>query len=96
MASIWMLLVSIHLDIILCMELKDYLRTLGSDEARESFALRCGTTLNYLRLIAYNRSGRGKRASAELAICIDRESHGVVPVEKIRPDVDWDYLRSRA
>lgn len=77
------------------MELKDYLRTLGSDDARERFAHRCGTTLNYLRLIAYNRSGRGKRASAELAICIDRASLGMVPVEKVRPDVDWQYLRSR-
>lgn len=83
------------MDIIRFMELKDYLRGLGSDEKREAFARSCGTTLNYLKLIAYNRNGKGKRASASLAVEVDRESGGLVPVEVLRPDVDWDYVRHK-
>lgn len=81
------------MDIILCMNLRDYLRSLPGDDAREAFAAASGTTLNYLKLIAYNRSGKGKRAGAALAVRIDRASGGMVPVEVLRPDVDWAYLR---
>lgn len=78
------------------MELKDFLRGLGTDEKRDAFARSCGTTLNYLKLIAYNRNGKGKRASASLAVLVDRESSGQVPVEILRPDIDWAYIRNRA
>lgn len=84
------------MDIILFMELKNYLRSLAGEAEREAFAARCGTSLTYLRLIAYNKNGKGKRASAKLAVEIDRESDGAVPVELLCPDVDWAYVRQSA
>lgn len=74
------------------MELKDYLRGLKTQEERSAFAAACGTTRNYLRLIAYNKNGKGKRASAALAVSIDRESRGAVRFEQLCPDVDWAYV----
>jgi DNA-binding transcriptional regulator YdaS (Cro superfamily) len=58
---------------------------------REAFACRCGTSVAHLRNIAY-----GKTCGEALAIAIDRESSGRVPVEDLRPDVDWSYLRGTA
>lgn len=79
------------MDIMCRMNLKDYLRQLGSDDARDAFAQACGTSLNYLKLIAYG----AKRAGAATAINIDRASNGTVRCEDLRPDIDWAYLRSR-
>ncbi len=57
-----------------------------------SFAQRCGTTVGYLRKAV----SVGQRLNAELCINIERESSGKVTCEAIRPDVDWQYLRSSA
>jgi DNA-binding transcriptional regulator YdaS (Cro superfamily) len=73
-------------------ELKDYLADLPTTEAKELFARRCGTTLPYLRLVA----GGHKEGGEALAINIDRETGGRVPCERIRPDVDFAYLRGTA
>lgn len=70
-------------------ELKDYLAALPTTEEKEAFARRCGTTLPYLRLVA----GGHKEGGEALAINIDRETRGRVPCERIRPDVDFAYLR---
>lgn len=72
------------------MMLKPYLRTLPDKAAREAFASRCGTTLTYLRFVAY----KAKKASAELAIAIERESGGKVRADEVRPDLSWDVIRA--
>lgn len=56
---------------------------------REAFASRCGTSRAHLTNIAYGQKSCGE----SLAINIERESHGVVRCEDMRPDVDWAYLR---
>lgn len=62
-----------------------------SVEDQEQFARRCGTTIGYMRLVAYgNRTCREK-----LAINIDRESGGIVSLQTLRPDVDWDHVRAQ-
>lgn len=71
------------------MTLKDFLQSM-SLRHRDRFAERCGTTGGHLRNISYGY----KQAAAELAICIERESHGAVTVEELRPDVDWEVIRS--
>ena len=71
------------------MDLKSYLQTMTLVE-RDAFAIRCGTTAGHLRNISYG----DKPCGESLAINIERESEGAVPCEKLRPDVDWHYLRS--
>lgn len=72
------------------MDLREFLRSLGSRQAREEFARRCETSLGQLQQVANGH----RRAGESLAINIDRESGGKVPCEQLRPDVDWEYLRS--
>lgn len=55
----------------------------------EAFAGRCGTSPGQLRQVAYCN----RRASAALAVNIERETQGVVVCEVLRPDIDWAYLR---
>lgn len=71
------------------MELKTYLETMTLEQ-REAFAARCSTSAGHLRNISYGY----KPAGEKLAIDIERESEGAVPCESLRPDVDWEYLRS--
>lgn len=71
------------------MTLIDYIKPMDR-EALEAFSVRCGTTPGQIRQVAY-----GRRASAELAIRIDRGSDGRVSSESLRPDIDWEYLRSK-
>lgn len=73
------------------MELKTFLETM-SLEQRDAFAARCGTSAGHLRNISYGYKPCGEK----LAIDIERESDGAVQCEKLRPDVDWAYLRSTA
>lgn len=72
--------------------LRDYLASLPTQQAKEDFARRCGTTLPFLRLVALGH----KRGGESLAINLDRESGGAVPCELVRPDVDFGYLRGTA
>jgi DNA-binding transcriptional regulator YdaS (Cro superfamily) len=59
---------------------------------RIEFTAACGTTERYLRKAISAK----QRLGAELCINIDRESHGAVRCEDLRPDVDWAYLRGTA
>lgn len=68
--------------------LRAYLKTLDVAE-QVLYAERCGTTLGYLRKALSTK----ERISESTAIALDRESAGAVPVESVRPDVDWSYLR---
>lgn len=54
------------------------------------FAVRCGTTIGYLR----NAISTKKALGDAICISIERESGGLVRCESLRPDVDWAYLRS--
>lgn len=70
-------------------ELSDFYNGLSVSD-REDFVARCGTTDGYIRLIA----GGFRKCSADLAVRIDRESGGVIRMESLRDDVDWEYVRN--
>jgi hypothetical protein len=71
-------------------KLKNYLKALGTKEAKESFANGCETTLKHLVNIAYGY----KVAGESLCINIERETTGKVRCEDLRTDVDWSVLRN--
>ncbi|MGV8860166.1 MAG: transcriptional regulator [Pseudomonas sp.] len=71
------------------MTLHEYLKAMNKTDL-EIFANRCGTSAGQLRQVAYCN----RRASAALAVSIERESKGAVVCEVLRPDIDWAYLRS--
>jgi len=72
-------------------KLRQYLNSLSpSDQA--AYALRCGTTIGYLRKALSLR----QRLGLDLCISLDRESCREVPCELLRSDVDWAYLLSTA
>jgi len=73
------------------MTLLDYIKPLDKP-ALESLAKRCNTTAGQLRQVAYGN----RRASASLAIALDRETDGEIRCEVTRPDIDWAYLRNSA
>jgi DNA-binding transcriptional regulator YdaS (Cro superfamily) len=58
-------------------------------EDQEDFAARCKTTIGYLRKAMSAKD----RLGADLVLRLERESDGAVRCEKLRPDVDWAYLR---
>ena len=74
------------------MRLHDYITSLAIEE-RDPFAKRCGTSLGFLKLLAYGR----KPCSPELAVAIDRETSGAVSFEELcpPPKMDWAYLRQK-
>lgn len=69
--------------------LKTYLNTLPVEEQID-LALRCGTTLSYLRKAISIK----QRLGESLVINIERETNGSVRCESLRDDVDWGYLRN--
>lgn len=71
--------------------LRAYLKTLTPDQ-QEAFAVRCGTTIGYLRKAMSKRQELG----TEIVIAIERESGGQVRCEDMRPNVDWAYIRGTA
>jgi len=70
------------------MTLSEFLKTMDK-EGLEAFAKRCGTSVGQLKQVAYGN----RRASAGLAVCLDRETEGAIRCEALRPDIDWAYLR---
>lgn len=70
------------------MSLHSYIRTLDKP-AFDRFAVSCKTTVGQLRQVAYGN----RRASAKLAINIERETSGAVTCEELRNDIDWAFLR---
>ena len=72
-------------------EILEYLRGLPPQE-QNAFAQRCRTSVGYLRKAASTKQQLG----VELCIHLDRESGGVLRCERLRPGLDWDYLRSVA
>jgi DNA-binding transcriptional regulator YdaS (Cro superfamily) len=70
-------------------KLLKYLNALAKDD-RLRFVTSCGTTEGYLRKAA----SVGQKIGADLCINIERESDRSVRCEDMRPDIDWQYLRS--
>ncbi len=70
------------------MSLKEHLQSL-TPTARRAFADRCGTTEGHLRNVSYGY----RRCAESLAIAIERETHGAIRVEQLRPDVAWSVIR---
>jgi|GEM_PF-396871 len=68
------------------MTFKQFLNSL-SVPRRAELAARCGTSIGYLRQIAYGN----RRCSPKLAVCLERESGGVITRKGLRPD-DWVKL----
>jgi DNA-binding transcriptional regulator YdaS (Cro superfamily) len=63
----------------------------GLDKAAlEGFAKRCLTSVGQLKQVAYGN----RRASAGLAVGIERETGAVITCEQLRSDIDWAYVRS--
>ncbi|WP_324710120.1 transcriptional regulator [Pseudomonas citronellolis] len=73
------------------MTLLEYIKQLQSKTDVDELASKCGTSVGQLKQVAYGH----RRASASLAIDLDRETGGVVACEETRPDIDWAYLRGR-
>lgn len=72
--------------------LRTYLNSLPTDQQSE-FAMRCGTTVGYLR----KALSKGSALGEGLCINIERESGRRVSCESLRPEgVDWAYIRSSA
>jgi DNA-binding transcriptional regulator YdaS (Cro superfamily) len=59
-------------------------------EKQLAFARQCGTTRGYLRKAISIK----QRLGESLCINIERESGGVIRCEYLRPDVDWEFIRS--
>jgi DNA-binding transcriptional regulator YdaS (Cro superfamily) len=68
--------------------LRTYINDLPVPE-QALFAVRCGTTIGYLR----KALSVGARIGESICINIERESLGAVRCEDLRPDVDWAFLR---
>ncbi|WP_095065337.1 YdaS family helix-turn-helix protein [Pseudomonas sp. Irchel s3f19] len=71
------------------MTLSEYLKTMDK-EGLAAFARCCGTSAGQLKQVAYGN----RRASAGLAVSLDRETGGAIRCEDMRPDIDWAYLRN--
>ncbi|MCE2660756.1 MAG: hypothetical protein LW854_21335 [Rubrivivax sp.] len=70
------------------MTLREYLKSLPDTAAREAFALRCGTSLGYLRLVSYGH----KTASESLALRVQAESGNAVQAAQLLPSVDFSFV----
>jgi len=68
--------------------LRTYLKTKTPAE-QVGFAVRCGTTIGYLRKCL----STGQRIGESIVIAMERESAGKITCEAMRPDVDWRVLR---
>jgi hypothetical protein len=71
-------------------DLKKYIKSLATKEAKDEFATRCNTTFKHLLNVAYGY----KPAGESLCINVERETNGVVRCESLRSDVDWSVLRN--
>jgi len=78
--------------IITVMNFLTYFLSMSVPE-RYKLAIRCGTSFQHLKNIAYDTKGI-KVANEKLCINIERESGGLVRCESLRPDVDWAFLRN--
>jgi len=71
--------------------LKMYGKGMEGKRERNAFAERIGTSLQYLVHVGLGH----RRVSMELAVKIERATHGFVSVEDLYPSKDWEYLSTR-
>lgn len=69
------------------MDLRSYLKSLGSEEAREAFATSCETSVGHLRNV-----GGGKTCSPRLAMLVEQFSAGAVTRQDLLPESEWRVL----
>ena len=67
--------------------LKTYLRNLQDDDARERFAVECGTTLGHMRNCSYGQ----KQLAPANCVLVERCSGAAVMRWDLRPD-DWHLI----
>jgi len=60
-------------------------------EARERFARRCGTSVQYLTQLALGI----RQAQPDIAIRIEKASYGLVRAEDLCSEFDWHYAKLR-
>lgn len=70
------------------MLLKDHLRSLPDEDAREAFAVRCGTSIGHMRNTIYDKK---KALAPASCVAVERESCGAVRRWDMRPD-DWHLI----
>lgn len=66
------------------MNLKDYLKALGTDEARKAFAEKCQTSYGHLRNCCYAVSG--KMLNPKICVSVERHSGQLVRRWDLRDD----------
>ena len=71
-------------------KLRVYLNSLAVPD-QAAFAVRCGTTIGYLR----KAISMGTHMGAALLLAIERESAGVVRCEDMLPTADWAVVRGK-
>ena len=69
------------------MELKTHNKALPDDDAREAFAVTCGTTAGHMRNVSYGL----RQPSPELCVAIERATNGAVTRRDLRP-TDWPRI----
>lgn len=72
-------------------KLKDFLNALPVIEQRE-FAIKCGTTIGYLRK---RLSDRKHKLGEHICILIEGNTEGKIVCEELRPDINWSILRKK-
>jgi len=72
-------------------KLKNFLNALSVSEQQE-FAIRCGTTIGYLRK---RLSDRKHKLGEHICILIEENTKGKIICEELRPDINWSILRRK-
>lgn len=74
------------------MKLKDFIKTIRSEEERVAFAKRCGTTYGYLKMVSYG----AKPCGPHLAVALEEQTDGRVTRKELRDDwfALWPELRA--
>lgn len=70
------------------LDLKDYLKSLPTEEHREAFAKACDTSLGHMRNTLYDPK---KRLAPATCVVAERISGGMVTRRSLRPD-DWHRI----
>lgn len=72
-------------------KLRYFLKNMKTNEQKD-FAIKCGTTIGYLRK---RMSDRKHRLGEHICISIEENSNGKIRCEDLRPDINWSVLRKK-
>ncbi|WP_430233289.1 transcriptional regulator [Nitrosomonas communis] len=73
------------------MTLLDFINSISVEDQKQ-FALKCGTTIGYMR----KAISKGQLFNAKVCIEIEKNSNGAVTCEEMRSDIDWSFLRKES